>query len=120
LVGGNVLVCEAASGRVLEVTERGEVVWELVVPQPTNFCADPIKGVKNPNPPVEKSLYSHLTTPSLETAVKWRLAAPVVSQQHCAHEINEAGDILILDNGVFRPPAESNETLLMSGQCSRV
>ena len=36
-------------------------------------------------------------------AVKWRLAAPVVSQQHCAHEINEAGDILILDNGVFRP-----------------
>ncbi|KAJ5471131.1 hypothetical protein N7530_008488 [Penicillium desertorum] len=36
-------------------------------------------------------------------AVKWRLAAPVVNQQHCAHEINEAGDMLILDNGVFRP-----------------
>ncbi|KAJ5519220.1 hypothetical protein N7453_001642 [Penicillium expansum] len=37
LVGGNVLVCEAASGRVMEVTEGGEVVWEFVVPQLGNY-----------------------------------------------------------------------------------
>ncbi|KAJ5173791.1 uncharacterized protein N7500_001722 [Penicillium coprophilum] len=36
-------------------------------------------------------------------AVKRRIAAPVVNQQHCPHEINEAGDILLLDNGNFRP-----------------
>ncbi|KAJ5570206.1 uncharacterized protein N7459_009636 [Penicillium hispanicum] len=35
--------------------------------------------------------------------VLWHLAAPTVSQQHCAHQVNSAGDILILDNGVFRP-----------------
>ncbi|CEJ59507.1 hypothetical protein PMG11_08131 [Penicillium brasilianum] len=35
--------------------------------------------------------------------VLWHLTAPVVCQQHCAHQINSAGDILILDNGVFRP-----------------
>lgn len=35
--------------------------------------------------------------------VLWHLAAPVVSQQHCAHQINAEGDMLILDNGVFRP-----------------
>lgn len=35
--------------------------------------------------------------------VVWRIAAPTVCQQHCAHQINEQGDILILDNGVFRP-----------------
>ncbi|KAJ5092381.1 hypothetical protein NUU61_007251 [Penicillium alfredii] len=35
--------------------------------------------------------------------VLWQLSAPTVSQQHCAHEINSAGDILIFDNGVFRP-----------------
>jgi hypothetical protein len=33
----------------------------------------------------------------------WHLSAPTVSQQHCAHQINDAGDILIFDNGVFRP-----------------
>ena len=33
----------------------------------------------------------------------WHLSAPVVSQQHCAHQINIQGDILILDNGVFKP-----------------
>jgi outer membrane protein assembly factor BamB len=35
--------------------------------------------------------------------VLWHLTAPIVCQQHCAHQINAAGDILILDNGVFRP-----------------
>ncbi|KAL2870884.1 ASST-domain-containing protein [Aspergillus lucknowensis] len=41
---------------------------------------------------------------SCETGkVLWRLTAPVVNQQHCAHEINSRGDMLILDNGVFRP-----------------
>jgi len=36
-------------------------------------------------------------------AVLWHLAAPIVCQQHRAHQINAAGDILIPDNGVFRP-----------------
>ncbi|KAL2815613.1 hypothetical protein BDW59DRAFT_166760 [Aspergillus cavernicola] len=35
--------------------------------------------------------------------VIWHLTSPTVNQQHCAHEINSAGDMLILDNGVFRP-----------------
>ncbi|KAL4878472.1 ASST-domain-containing protein [Aspergillus karnatakaensis] len=35
--------------------------------------------------------------------VIWHLTSPIVNQQHCAHEINESGDLLILDNGVFRP-----------------
>jgi hypothetical protein len=29
---GNVLICEGASGRVFEVTRRGETVWEWVTP----------------------------------------------------------------------------------------
>ncbi|KAJ6088433.1 hypothetical protein N7486_009694 [Penicillium sp. IBT 16267x] len=33
----------------------------------------------------------------------WTVSAPTVCQQHCAHQINEEGDILVLDNGVFRP-----------------
>lgn len=32
LPGGNVLICEGASGRVFEVTPRGETVWEWVNP----------------------------------------------------------------------------------------
>ncbi|KAL5341341.1 hypothetical protein BJX70DRAFT_386877 [Aspergillus crustosus] len=35
--------------------------------------------------------------------VIWHLTAPIMNQQHCAHEINANGDLLILDNGVFRP-----------------
>ncbi|KAL4940648.1 hypothetical protein BDV06DRAFT_230183 [Aspergillus oleicola] len=36
--------------------------------------------------------------------VLWHLTAPIVNQQHCAHEIDKStGDMLILDNGVFRP-----------------
>ncbi|KAL3465570.1 hypothetical protein BJX64DRAFT_297233 [Aspergillus heterothallicus] len=36
--------------------------------------------------------------------VVWHLTSPIVNQQHCAHEINrDTGDMLILDNGVFRP-----------------
>ncbi|KAL4787344.1 hypothetical protein BJX76DRAFT_20158 [Aspergillus varians] len=36
--------------------------------------------------------------------VLWHLTAPTVNQQHCAHEIPGSPDeILILDNGVFRP-----------------
>ena len=35
--------------------------------------------------------------------VLWHLSAPTVCQQHCAHQINPEGDLLILDNGVFRP-----------------
>jgi outer membrane protein assembly factor BamB len=30
--GGNVLVCEGASGRVFEVTAKGEIVWEWLTP----------------------------------------------------------------------------------------
>ena len=33
---GNVLVCEGASGRVFEITRRGETVWEWVTPFVTN------------------------------------------------------------------------------------
>lgn len=36
-------------------------------------------------------------------SVIWHLSEPIVSQQHCAHQINPEGDILILDNGVFKP-----------------
>jgi hypothetical protein len=32
LSGDNVLVCEGASGRVFEVTQRGEIVWEWISP----------------------------------------------------------------------------------------
>ena len=32
LPGGNVLICEGASGRVFEVTQRGETVWEWINP----------------------------------------------------------------------------------------
>ncbi|KAJ5936073.1 hypothetical protein N7454_005371 [Penicillium verhagenii] len=35
--------------------------------------------------------------------VGWSVGAPIVCQQHCAHEINRDGDMLVLDNGVFRP-----------------
>ncbi|PYI06693.1 hypothetical protein BO78DRAFT_418346 [Aspergillus sclerotiicarbonarius CBS 121057] len=34
--------------------------------------------------------------------IVWHVTAPTVCQQHCAHPINSAGD-LIRDNGVFRP-----------------
>ncbi len=33
---GNVLICEGASGRVFEVTRRGETVWEWITPFSTN------------------------------------------------------------------------------------
>ena len=33
LQNGNVLVCEAATGRIFEVTEAGQMAWEFVVPQ---------------------------------------------------------------------------------------
>jgi hypothetical protein len=39
LVGGNVLLCEAADGRIMEVTESGEMVWEFVVPQLGDYKA---------------------------------------------------------------------------------
>lgn len=32
LPGDNVLICEGASGRIFEVTRRGEVVWEWITP----------------------------------------------------------------------------------------
>jgi hypothetical protein len=32
LANGNVLICEGASGRVFEITQRGETVWEWVTP----------------------------------------------------------------------------------------
>ena len=32
LAGGNVLVCEGASGRVFEITSKGETIWEWVTP----------------------------------------------------------------------------------------
>ncbi|KAL4810939.1 ASST-domain-containing protein [Aspergillus unguis] len=36
--------------------------------------------------------------------VIWHITSPLVNQQHCAHEINsETGDMMIFDNGVFRP-----------------
>ncbi|KAB8072056.1 hypothetical protein BDV29DRAFT_158894 [Aspergillus leporis] len=37
LENGNVVICEAATGRILEVTETGELVWEFVVPQLSNY-----------------------------------------------------------------------------------
>lgn len=37
LKNGNVLLCEAATGRILEVTETGETVWEFVVPQLSDY-----------------------------------------------------------------------------------
>ncbi|KAE8370927.1 hypothetical protein BDV27DRAFT_165065 [Aspergillus caelatus] len=39
LQNGNVVLCEAATGRVLEVTESGDVVWEFVVPQLNDYTA---------------------------------------------------------------------------------
>src|SRR5205085_6019361 len=36
LPNGNVLICEGASGRVFEITRRGETVWEWVSPFVTN------------------------------------------------------------------------------------
>lgn len=35
--GGDVLLCEAETGRSLEVTEAGETVWEFVVPQLSDY-----------------------------------------------------------------------------------
>jgi WD40 repeat protein len=35
--------------------------------------------------------------------VIFHLTSPTVNQQHCAHQISPSGDLLILDNGVFRP-----------------
>jgi hypothetical protein len=32
LPNGNVLICEGTSGRVFEITPRGETVWEWVTP----------------------------------------------------------------------------------------
>jgi hypothetical protein len=32
LPNGNVLICEGASGRVFEITRRGETVWEWITP----------------------------------------------------------------------------------------
>jgi hypothetical protein len=37
LCNGNVLICEGASGRVFEVTQRQEIVWEWVSPFVTNI-----------------------------------------------------------------------------------
>ncbi|KAF7595696.1 hypothetical protein BBP40_005140 [Aspergillus hancockii] len=37
LGNGNIVVCEAAPGRVIEVTEGGEVLWEFVVPQLSDY-----------------------------------------------------------------------------------
>lgn len=37
LASGNVLLCEAATGRILEVTETGATVWEFVVPQLNDY-----------------------------------------------------------------------------------
>lgn len=34
LPGGNVLICEGSSGRIFEVTARGQIVWEFVNPFP--------------------------------------------------------------------------------------
>ncbi|PIG88576.1 hypothetical protein AARAC_000975 [Aspergillus arachidicola] len=39
LPNGNVVLCEAATGRILEATESGEVVWEFVVPQLSDYTA---------------------------------------------------------------------------------
>jgi len=38
----NTLICEAATGRIFEVTKRGEIVWEFINPFPYSF--DPVYG----------------------------------------------------------------------------
>ena len=37
LTNGNVLLCEAATGRIFEVTKSGRMVWEFVVSQLNNY-----------------------------------------------------------------------------------
>lgn len=37
LKGGSIFVCEAASGRVFEITDKGEIVWEYVVPELSDY-----------------------------------------------------------------------------------
>jgi outer membrane protein assembly factor BamB len=44
LPGGSVLICEGSSGRVFEVTQRGNVVWEWINP-----FAFRVNGVLTPN-----------------------------------------------------------------------
>lgn len=39
LGGGNVLIRGPATGRIIEVTQGGEVVWEFVVPQLQDYRA---------------------------------------------------------------------------------
>ncbi len=43
LPGGNVLICEGATGRLFEVTRRGELVWEWISPFVNNLA----NGTKN-------------------------------------------------------------------------
>lgn len=42
LLNDNTLICEAATGRIFEVTKTGSIVWEFVNPFPSSF--DPVYG----------------------------------------------------------------------------
>jgi len=42
LPNDNTLICEAATGRIFEVTKAGSIVWEFVNPFPSSF--DPVYG----------------------------------------------------------------------------
>lgn len=44
LSNGNVLISEAATGRIFEVSERGDVVWGFVVPQLQDYKGVMAKG----------------------------------------------------------------------------
>ncbi len=42
---GNVLVCEGTSGRLFEVTRRGEVVWEWINPFVNSHKGEPMVSI---------------------------------------------------------------------------
>ena len=49
LVNKNTLITEALSGRIFEVTEEGELVWEWVSPfGPSAPYGDPSQGIRRP------------------------------------------------------------------------
>ena len=54
--------------------------------------------------------------------ILWHVGAPVISQQHCAHEISPRGDLLVFDNGVFRPgvPMPFSRAIVVSRETKEV
>lgn len=54
LPNGNTLLCEAAFGRLIEVTHRGDVVWEFVNP---HFAEDPDEAARKVWPGESNALF---------------------------------------------------------------